>query len=114
MPPTCYKAKKAPTTKNYVVYDVNSAEVEKLWHSPIFQESREDAAAVRNWPHGSQHSGGLMSLLSPAGPVALRHPVEVATVLGEVCAPQPVLLSNAREKLIKHFKRLLNCTFRST
>ena len=32
--------------------------------------------------------------------VALGHLVEVSTELGEVCAPQPTLLRNFREKLI--------------
>lgn len=33
---------------------------------------------------------------------------------GRCCAPQPSLLSNFREKLIKHFKRLVNYNSRST
>lgn len=45
---------------------------------------------------------------------ALGHPVEIPTALGEACAPQPTLLSNFREKLIKHFKRPANYNFRST
>lgn len=54
------------------------------------------------------------SSLSLPGGAALRPPVKVPTALGEACAPQPTLLSNSREKLIKRFKRLLNYSFRST
>lgn len=91
----------APTTKNSVVYDVNSAEVEK-----------PEAVSGEQGRWGCWK--GLRSPLSlPAG-AALRHPVEVSPVMGEVCASQTTLLSNSREKLIKHFKRLLNYNPRST
>ena len=113
-----------PHTRNYVVYNIHSAEPEKPWDSPIpgpagkvgspkapLLGNRALEACCPCCPSlEGQHSRCTPG--SPSGGSRASH-------LGihwtrQECAPQPTLLSNFREKLIKCFKRLVNCNFRCT
>lgn len=67
-------------------------------------------APERHRGRGSRGSGSQGELTRQLSGILSRRPLH----RGRCWAPQPSLLSNFREKLIKRFKRLVNYNSRST